>query len=1081
MVRHGLPVPLPGRQLSRFLPRPKVGPLPLPVSSASGVPRKRRTVVPVLRRALLLALGIAAAVCLGTAAWAFFSSAGIGNAVAGTGNLNAPTAVTASAPLNSSTVTVNWTAGQLSSGQPATGYYVLRIRTSDNATFPACGTSIISPAAGLTCADTGVTDGTYRYTVTALFGSWTAAGPSSSNVTVVNNTGLPSINVSSINPSPNSNGYNNTSPVTVSLAASGGAGVISITYALDGGTPVTVLGSTAAVQVAGDGIHTLTYSAKDLLLQDSATGTVLVRIDRAAPAAPSAPALTAASDSGASATDRITNVTAPTFTGTAETGATITLYDGTTTIGTATATDGTYTITSNTLPVGTRSITAKATDLAGNTSPASTATSVTIDTTAPAAPSAPALTAASDSGTSATDRITRINTPTLTGTTETGTTITLYNGATATGTSAATGAAYGVTSSALTAGTKTLTVAATDTAGNTGPKSAATSVTFDYTAPGKPGRPVLAAASDTGRSATDNNTRITTPTLTGTATTGTVVTVYDGATPVGTATATTGYSVTTSTLATGTRVLTARASDVAGNLSTSSTARNVIIDTTAPAAPPAPVLSAASDTGRSNNDKITKTTAPVITGTNETRAIVSLYDGATQVGTRTTTSTSYSITSATLAPGTRALTVTATDIAGNTGTSSPATAITIDTIAPAAPSAPALTTASDTGISTTDGITKTTTPATTGTAESGATITLFDAGTATGTAVTATGGTYTATTGTLTAGTHTLTATATDAAGNGSFGSASTNLTIDTIAPTVTINQAAGQPDPTTGTTIEYTAVSSENIYGLTGAGVTFTGTAGATTATITGSGTSYAVAVSGMIKTGTVTPRISAGTAQDVAGNLTVASTTTDSTVTYTDATPPSVTISSFEPAANRTATLTGTASTAPGDGTTVTIVLYTVNVFPCTAGNTKATLTPTITPATGTWAITSGSLGANSNLYARTTQTDASANTGQSTVAGPLTIPDPPSNYPVRMHWFQLIPDASAGRPSDGWSRWSSGFGTRGALRNSVRVPTPPVRPVIVETCRRTGTTLKNSCPTRVVPCWIAEYNPVAPPRNL
>src|SRR5207302_863552 len=100
-----------------------------------------------------------------------------------------------------------------------------------------------------------------------------------------------------------------------------------------------------------------------------------------AAAAPTTPDLVAASDSGVSNTDNLTNVTKPTFTGTAEAGSTVSLFDGTTAIGTGNATSaGVWTITASTLADGTHSITAKATDAAGNISPASSALSVTIDT-----------------------------------------------------------------------------------------------------------------------------------------------------------------------------------------------------------------------------------------------------------------------------------------------------------------------------------------------------------------------------------------------------------------------------------------------------------------------------------------------------------------------------------------------------------------------------------------------------------------------------------------------------------------------------------------------------------------------------
>ena len=271
-------------------------------------------------------------------------------------------------------------------------------------------------------------------------------------------------------------------------------------------------------------------------------------------------------------------------------------------------------------------------------------------------------------------------------------------------------------------------------------------------------------------------------------------------------------------------------------------------------APSAPTLTPASDTGKTG-ERTTKITTPGITGTNETKAIVTLHDGAAQIGSKTTTGTSYSITSGTLSEGSHSLTATATDTAGNTGTSSPGSTITIDTTAPRAAAAPALTTASDTGISSTDRLTKITRPSLTGTAENGATIALFDGTTATGAATTATGGTYTATTGTLAAGSHTLIATATDPAGNTGTSSPGTGITIDTTAPSESINQRAGQADPTTAATINFTVVSSENLYGLTGTGITLTGTAGATTATVTGTGTGFNVAVSGMTKTGTVIP----------------------------------------------------------------------------------------------------------------------------------------------------------------------------------------------------------------------------------
>jgi hypothetical protein len=134
---------------------------------------------------------------------------------------------------------------------------------------------------------------------------------------------------------------------------------------------------------------------------------------------------------------------------------------------------------------------------------------------------------------------------------------------------------------------------------------------------------------------------------------------------------------------------------------------------------------------------------------------------------------------------------------------------------------------------------------------------------------------------------------ATDMSGNGNAASSSTDNTViyDITAPTVTINQAAAQADPTNTAPINFTVIFSEPVTGLTGADVVLIGTAGATTAVLTGSGTTYNVAVSGMVRSGTVIATIPAGNALDAAGNGNANSTSTDNSVTY-DVTAPTVTI---------------------------------------------------------------------------------------------------------------------------------------------------------------------------------------------
>ena len=107
--------------------------------------------------------------------------------------------------------------------------------------------------------------------------------------------------------------------------------------------------------------------------------------DTSAPAAPSVPDLTAGADSGTSSTDDLTNVTTPTFTGTAEANSTVEILVGGVVKGSGVATGGNYSVTipgGNALAPGTHSVAARATDVGNNTGPASGALSVTIDTSA---------------------------------------------------------------------------------------------------------------------------------------------------------------------------------------------------------------------------------------------------------------------------------------------------------------------------------------------------------------------------------------------------------------------------------------------------------------------------------------------------------------------------------------------------------------------------------------------------------------------------------------------------------------------------------------------------------------------------
>src|SRR5213082_1782378 len=200
-----------------------------------------------------------------------------------------------------------------------------------------------------------------------------------------------------------------------------------------------------------------------------------------------------------------------------------------------------------------------------------------------------------------------------------------------------------------------------------------------------------------------------------------------------------------------------------------------------------------------------------------------------------------------------------------------------------------------------------------------------------GTQIATTGTTSCANTGLSPSTTYSYTVAAYDAAGNLSAQSSSASATTpappDTTPPAVTINQAAGQADPTSSSPINFTAVFSEPVSGFSGAGVTISGTAGGTkTVTVSGGPSTYTVAVSGMTTDGTVIASIPAGVAQDAAGNLNTASTSTDNSVSF-DATPPTVTINQAvgqaDPTSaspiNFTAVFSGPVSGFTGAGVTI------------------------------------------------------------------------------------------------------------------------------------------------------------------
>ncbi|MFT0137683.1 Ig-like domain-containing protein [Alcanivoracaceae bacterium MT1] len=517
---------------------------------------------------------------------------------------------------------------------------------------------------------------------------------------------------------------------------------------------------------------------------DPVTTTVDENLNDTTP--PAAPTIAEAVDDVAPGTDPVlsggsTNDTTPTLTGTAEAGSTVEVFQDGVSLGTAEAdTDGNWSFTPTTeLGEGTYNFTATATDAADNTSDPSTAFEVTVDTTAPAMP-----TVEPTDGTE------------LTGTAEAGSTVAVDTDGDGTPDYTVEADADGnwsVTPDAPLADGTDVSVTASDPAGNT---SDPVTATVDATAPEAP---TITEAQDDVDPGTDpilsgGSTNDTTPTLAGTAEAGSTVEVFQDGVSLGTveADADGNWSFTPATeLGEGTYSFTATTTDPAGNTSDPSTAFEVTVDTTAPAAP-----------------TVEPTDGTILTGTAEAGSTVQVDtngDGTPDYTVEADADGNWSVApDAPLAHETE-VSVTATDAAGNT--SDPVTTIVDENLNDTTPpAAPTIAEAVDDVAPGTDpiltgGSTNDTTPTLAGTAEAGSTVEVFQDGVSLGTVEADADGNWSFTPSTeLAEGDYSFTATATDPAGNTSDPSTAFEVTVDTTAP------EAPTVEPTDGTVLAGTA-----------------------------------------------------------------------------------------------------------------------------------------------------------------------------------------------------------------------------------------------------------------------------------
>ncbi|QNX88331.1 BapA/Bap/LapF family large adhesin [Acinetobacter seifertii] len=457
-----------------------------------------------------------------------------------------------------------------------------------------------------------------------------------------------------------------------------------------------------------DGPHTITVTATDPAGNVGTTNAV-VTVDTTAPTAPVIDPINASNP----------------VTGTAEPGSTVkvTFPDGSTATVVA-GPDGKWTVPNpGDLKDGDK-ITAVATDPAGNPSNPSTGT---VDAVAPTV--------------TVTTALTNDSTPALTGTVNdpTAKVVVTVDGVNypATNNGDGTWTLADNTLPALTDGPHTITVTATDPAGNVGTTNAV--VTVDTTAPNAPViDPINASNPVTGTAEPGSTVKVTFPD----GSTATVVAGPDGK-----------WTVPNPGDLTDGQTVTATATDPAGNPSLPG---STVVDAVAPTVAVTTTL--------------TNDSTPALSGTvnDPTAKVVVTVDGtdypAVNNGNGTWTLADNTLPA--LSDGPHTVTVTATDPAGNVGTTN--AVVTVDTTAPNAPVIDPI---------------NATNPVT-GTAEAGSTVTVsFPDGT-TATVVAGPDGKWTAPNpGDLTDG-QTVTATATDPAGNPSLpGSA----VVDAVAPTVAV------------------------------------------------------------------------------------------------------------------------------------------------------------------------------------------------------------------------------------------------------------------------------------------------------
>ncbi|MCM7477740.1 BapA/Bap/LapF family large adhesin [Enterobacter kobei] len=653
------------------------------------------------------------------------------------------------------------------------------------------------------------TDGPLNITVAGVDAAGNVSAPSPVFTVTLDTVApaIPQINAVSDSQLTNNVLYTRDGVPTLTGTGEPGSTVIVSVDGTPSAVPVTVQPNGSwtwtADSTLADGQHTFTVSASDPAGNTSASSAPLnVTVDTLDPAAPDNLNLAAEGTP---------------LSGTAEAGSIITVTDGSTVIGTGVVdSTGNFSIAVSPAPQDGATLTVSATDASGRTSPDAT---YNVIGTLPNLPDIPVITAINDDAAPLTGDVkgktTNDITPTLTGTAEAGSLVTIYQdgGLTPVATVTADGSGnWSYTPAALGEGLHSFEVTATLNGATSG-RSPAASVTVDLTAPGTPtiGAVIDDVGPGTGPLTNGQTTNDNQPTLTGTGAVGDTISVYNNGTLLGSAVVgnTGTWSFTPpSPLAEGTHVLTIRETDPAGNQSAPSAGFTVVVDTVSTT----PVITnVTDDVGNSATTVVSGTptndATPTLSGTAEANSVVTIFDGGTQIGVVTADGTgAWTFTPDTaLAEGSHSFTAQATDPQGNVSAVSGAWSVVVDLTAPTVPT---LDTVNDnvpggiTGNLTSGQVTNDSTPTIGGTGQAGSTIHIMNNGTQIGTAIVDGSGNWSFTPTTpLVDGSYALRVYATDVAGNASANSSVFTFTVDTAGPVVpVVTSVIDDIAPVTGT-----------------------------------------------------------------------------------------------------------------------------------------------------------------------------------------------------------------------------------------------------------------------------------------